>query len=169
MILIGSFIILTSLDGLTSATKTRVRECIICGGRPWSIADEKEKAPKPDIAAAKGGKSKEVAVTPQSSVQEGSKLPVSDMSNATQHPSLPMPQMIPLPLFYNSGESEGSSNGMTSETKKTSDMDEINGESGYGELFTGNKTDQAQEQQHEQVSQVSPLVSGDAGICKYVH
>ena len=46
MILIGSFIILTSFDELTSAAKTKAREC---GGRPWSTADEKrKKAPKPD-------------------------------------------------------------------------------------------------------------------------
>ena len=94
-------------------------------------------------AIEEGAKSKQVAVTPQSSVQEGTKNPVGDMSNATQHPSLPMPQMIPLPLFHISGESDaGSANGMTkTDTKKSGDLDEVNGESGYEELFAADATE----------------------------
>merc|ERR1712072_1137434 len=127
-------------------------------------------APKSNAVEAKGGKNKQVAVTPQSSVQEGTKLPVSDMSNATQHPSIPIPQMIPLPLFYNSGDTWGSANGMAKDdTKKTGDIDEINGESGYGELFTSNSSEPQQQQQQASVSQVPHVTEGKPLKTKHTH
>lgn len=88
-----------------------------------------------EIASIDKKKAKEVTLMPQSSVVEGTKSQVSNLSDTAKYPSLPLPHMLPLPLFYNSGEREGSAeNTLTGVSKNTDkEIENFNGESGYGE------------------------------------